>query len=188
MKPLPADHDVRMKRARLALDGLSIGDSFGASIFSPDQTNCLRRPRPMPQPPWLYIDDTEMATGIVEVLHQHGRIDQDELVRVFARRYWADVKRGYGPNIHAIFRAIRSGVPWRTAAIAPVGDRPSRALLGRLGAWLGLSPATSPERGQGSLGNGGAIRVAPVGGYFSDDVTAVVAEALASARIDRGID
>src|SRR5208282_5682001 len=68
MKTLPADHDVRMMRARLALDGLSIGDAFGASICSPDQPNCLRRPRPLPQRPWFYTDDTEMAMGIVEVL------------------------------------------------------------------------------------------------------------------------
>jgi hypothetical protein len=94
-----------------------------------------------------------MATGIVEVLQRHGRIDQDELIRVFERRYWADVNRGYGPNVHAIFKAIRRGVPWREAATAPGGRHGSRGLLARLGERLGL--ATAPTRGQGSLGNGG---------------------------------
>lgn len=172
-----------MERARLALDGLSLGDAFGASIFIPGQPDSLHRPRPLPRPPWCYTDDTVMALGIVEVLHRHGRIDQEELVRVFARRYWADVNRGYGPNVHEIFRAIRRGVPWRMAATAPVGARRAQGLLARLGFWLGLRAATTPDQGQGSLGNGGAMRVAPVGGYFADDVAAVVAEARASAEV-----
>jgi ADP-ribosylglycohydrolase len=131
---LPTDHTARMKRALLALDGLSIGDAFGASICTPDKPNCLHRPRPLPKPPWYFTDDTEMAMGIVEVLDQHGCIDQAELALVFALRYWADVKRGYGPSIHTIFGAIRSGVPWRTAATALVSRQPSRGLLGRVGA------------------------------------------------------
>jgi ADP-ribosylglycohydrolase len=161
---LPTDHEARMERARLALDGLSIGDAFGASIYIPGRPESLRRPRPLPPPPWLYTDDTEMALGIVEVLQLHGHVDQDALVDVFAHRYWANVSRGYGPNIHAIFQAIRRGVPWRTAATTPVGRG-------------------SKDRGQGSLGNGGAMRVAPVGGYFAEDVLRVVAEAGASAEV-----
>jgi ADP-ribosylglycohydrolase len=124
-----------------------------------------------------------MALGIVEVLQQHGRIDQDELIRVFGRRYWADVNRGYGPNVHAIFRAIRRGVPWRTAATAPVGGQASPGLLARLGSLLGLGTAPTPNEATGSLGNGGAMRVAPVGGYFADDLAAVVTEAGASAEV-----
>jgi ADP-ribosylglycohydrolase len=180
---LPTDHDARMERARLALEGLSIGDAFGGKIFNPDLADSLHRPRPLPPPPWRYSDDTVMAMGIVEVLQQHGHIDQDDLVRVFERRYWADVNRGYGPNIHEIFRALRRGVPWRTAATAPPIGHGSRSLLGRLAAWLGLGPATPSEQYHGSLGNGGAMRAAPVGGYFADDVAAVVAEASASAEV-----
>jgi ADP-ribosylglycohydrolase len=172
-----------MARARLALDGLSVGDAFGASICAPGQPDPLHRPRPLPRSPWRYTDDTEMALGIVEVLQRHGRIDQDELIRVFERRYRADMNRGYGPNIHAIFRAIRHGAPWRVATAAPVIGQDSRGWLARLRSWLGLSAATAPTRGQGSLGNGGAMRVAPVGGYFADDLAAVVAEARASAEV-----
>ncbi len=180
---LPMNHDARMERARLALDGLSIGDAFGASIFDPPRPESLRRPRPLPRPPWHYTDDTVMAMGIVEVLGRHGRIEQDELVAVFARRYWADVRRGYGPNIHKIFRAVRRGVPWRAAAIAPAGGQVPHGWLGRLASWLGLRATTAADRGPGSLGNGGAMRVAPVGGYFAEDVAAVVAEARASAEV-----
>jgi ADP-ribosylglycohydrolase len=37
--------------------------------------------------------------------------------------------------------------------------------------------------GQGSMGNGGAMRVGPVGAYFADDLDAVVANARASAEV-----
>ncbi len=69
------------------------------------------------------------------------------------------------------------------AATSRVGDKRSRGLLARLGSWLGAGPAASPERGEGSLGNGGAMRVAPVGGYFADDLAAVIAKACASAEV-----
>jgi ADP-ribosylglycohydrolase len=123
-----------------------------------------------------------MALGIVEVLQRHGSLEQDELVSVFARRYWADPNRGYGPNIHAIFEAIRAGVPWRTAAISPTVSQ-RRGWLARLASWLTPALATMPELGRGSMGNGGAMRVAPVGGYFADDFAAVVSEASASAAV-----
>jgi hypothetical protein len=35
--PLPTDHDERMQRARLALDGLSVGDGFGNYLCTPEE-------------------------------------------------------------------------------------------------------------------------------------------------------
>jgi ADP-ribosylglycohydrolase len=156
-----------------------VGDAFGSSIFLADNPNFLRRPRPLPTAPWRYTDDSVMAMGIVEVLQKHVRIDQDELASIFGRRYWADTNRGYGPNIGTIFEAIRRGVPWPTAATAPVRSQRSAGLLAQLASWLGLQP--KPAMSHGSLGNGGAMRVAPVGGYFADDMAAVVGQAGASA-------
>jgi ADP-ribosylglycohydrolase len=37
--------------------------------------------------------------------------------------------------------------------------------------------------GQGSCGNGGAMRSAPIGAYFADDIPKVIAEARASAQV-----
>jgi hypothetical protein len=45
---LAADHDAQMERARLALDGLSVGDTFGNSICIPGQPDSLHRPLPLP--------------------------------------------------------------------------------------------------------------------------------------------
>jgi ADP-ribosylglycohydrolase len=40
-----------------------------------------------------------------------------------------------------------------------------------------------PKEAQGSFGNGGAMRVAPLGGYFADDMGRLVAEAAASSEV-----
>src|SRR5437764_9793231 len=156
--PLSADPGLRLERARLALDGLSVGDAFGQRFFYAPSVESLIAERAVPQPPWRYTDDTEMALAIVEVLERHGRIDQDDLARTFARRYDADPGRGYGPMAHEILEAIGAGQPWQAVAGAAFG-------------------------GMGSMGNGAAMRVAPLGAYFADDPDAVVDQARASAAV-----
>jgi ADP-ribosylglycohydrolase len=158
MNSLPADHETRLERALLALEGLSVGDAFGQRFFYAPSVESLIEERAWPQRPWPYTDDTEMALAIVGVLRRSGRVDQDELARVFARRYQANPGRGYGGTAHGILQAIGAGMDWRVAAGA-VFD------------------------GQGSMGNGSAMRVAPVGAYFADDLDAVVEQARASAAV-----
>jgi ADP-ribosylglycohydrolase len=155
----PPDHEIRLERALLALDGLSIGDAFGERFFThPDRVNQLIDDRAIPAAPWQYTDDTVMALGIYEVLRKFGHIDQDKLAEVFARRYWAEPDRGYGGGAHGILQDIARGIPWQETA---------RAVFG----------------GTGSMGNGGAMRVAPVGAYFADDLDEVVRQAQASAEV-----
>jgi ADP-ribosylglycohydrolase len=154
----PDDHDERIARARVALDGLSIGDAFGERFFvSPQTVMSLIDARAIPRAPWGYTDDTEMALGIFEVLERLGRVDQDELARVFARRYRERPDRGYGGGAHAILRVIGDGMGWKHVRTLVFGG--------------------------GSMGNGGAMRVAPIGAYFADDDDRVSAEARASAEI-----
>jgi ADP-ribosylglycohydrolase len=148
-----------LARARRALDGLSVGDAFGQRFFI-DEREAEERiaARALPLAPWTYTDDTEMAIAVVETLAAHGMIDRDALAARFAARYTADPRRGYGGTAHEILQAIAEGTPWRTAAGAAFG-------------------------GMGSMGNGGAMRVAPLGAYFADDLGAVVAQARASAEV-----
>src|SRR5438874_1085124 len=138
------DHPTRMERVHLALDGLSVGDAFGGQFFIPGRYQACFAGRVAPPGRWRYTDDTEMALAIVEVLDGHGRVHQPELARAFARRYDCDPRRGYGPAMHQLLPAIAQGMDFREAA---------RQLFG----------------GEGSFGNGGAMRVAPVGAYFADD-------------------
>jgi hypothetical protein len=155
----PADHAARMERTLLSLDGLSVGDAFGERFFLPDSIAAsMVRQRALPGSPWNYTDDTEMALAIVQVLDEHGRIDQEALARLFGIRYRANPYRGYGGTAHDILQAIHEGEPWRKASSQAFG-------------------------GSGSMGNGGAMRVAPLGAYFADDLDRVVTEARASAEV-----
>lgn len=155
---IPQDTTDRISRARLALDGLSVGDAFGEQFFvAPDVVEGLIAERATPAAPWPYTDDTEMAISIVETLERYGEIDQDELARRFAERYTHDPSRGYGPAMHGLLRRVRAGEDWRALA-------------------SGLFA------GQGSFGNGAAMRVGPLGAYFADDLPMVVEQARLSAE------
>ncbi|MDY7225459.1 ADP-ribosylglycohydrolase family protein [Hyalangium rubrum] len=155
----PEDSSARMERALLSLDGLSVGDAFGERFFLPARAamEMVARRQTVP-PPWNYTDDTEMALGIVQVLEAHGRIDQDALAQVFGVRYRDNRYRGYGGTAHDILEALHQGEPWRKVSAQVFG-------------------------GEGSKGNGGAMRVAPLGAYFADDLNRVVSEARASAEV-----
>jgi ADP-ribosylglycohydrolase len=156
---LPADHDRRLARARLSLDGLSVGDAFGERFFTwPERITLLLTQRTLPLTPWEYTDDTVMAISLVEGLAAAGEIDRDVLALAFARRYAADPRRGYGGTAHEILADIGRGIPWRETAGAAFG-------------------------GTGSMGNGGAMRVGPIGAYFADDLDRAAREAQASAEV-----
>jgi ADP-ribosylglycohydrolase len=147
----------RSQRARLCLDGLSIGDGFGQRFFFPwvvEQTVN----RNMPEGPWEYTDDTEMALAVVQVLESYDAIDQDALAAEFARRYAADSGRGYGAGAHRLLKDLADGTDWRTA---------SRELFD----------------GRGSYGNGAAMRVAPIGAWFADDLEMTKQQAVLSAEV-----
>lgn len=98
-----------------------------------------------------------MALSVVATLEAHGSVEQDDLARRFARDFHAG--RMYGPAmLHDYFPRVRAGEPWRAVA---------RSLFG----------------GQGSLGNGGAMRAAPLGAWFADRPERLVEEARRSAEV-----
>lgn len=144
-------------RARLSLTGLSVGDGFGQRFFIPWVAETATRDD-LPDGPWHYTDDTEMAMAIVQVLERYGEIDQDVLARQFADRYVGDSGRGYGAGAHKLLRQIADGSDWRVA---------SRDLFG----------------GQRSYGNGGAMRAGPLGAWFADDVEVAIENARRSAEV-----
>src|SRR3954469_5177198 len=156
---LPKDHVERMKRARLSFDGLSIGDGFGECFFtSSELIEKWQRHREAPPPLWFVTDDTMMAASIVRCLDRHGTIEQETLAKLFAAEFVREPMRGYGGGAVNILSAISKGVSWKRAAK------------------LAFS-------GQGSCGNGGAMRVAPLGAYFADDYERVAYEAKLSAEV-----
>lgn len=146
--------------AARSLRGLALGDSFGQRWFhrkGAQRTDELTRRATPEESPWHWTDDTAMALSVVRILHLFGHIDQDALASHFASRYVADPHRGYGPSMHGVLLAIHAGE-----------DR--------------SAVTTAQFDGQGSWGNGSAMRVAPLGAWFADDLDAVVEQAALSAE------
>ncbi|GIF56383.1 ADP-ribosylglycohydrolase family protein [Asanoa iriomotensis] len=147
---------TRLGLAYDSLDGLSVGDALGAQFFMVGRSLAdLVAGRP-PAAPWEWTDDTHMACSVAGELRDHGRIDQDRLAAVFADR--CEPYRGYGGGAVVILHEIRDGVPWRQAAAEAFG-------------------------GQGSWGNGAAMRVPPLGAYHPDRPNLAASEAIASAEV-----
>lgn len=148
-----------LDRARVSLEGLSVADAFGEQLLHcgpvARQLALANHAAPVGRQ-WAWTDDTAMAISIVETLSNHGEIVVDELARAFGERYHREPARGYGGGAHKILDAIYCGIPYPTAA---------RLVFD----------------GQGSCGNGGGMRSAPVGAYFAEDLTAVLAQAARTA-------
>lgn len=155
----PVNHATRIERALLSFDGLSVGDGFGETFFTrPENIERRIAHKDAPPAPWIVTDDTMMAASIVRSLTRHKEINQDALAKYFADEYARDPMRGYGGTAHRILQSIGQGTSWKEAA--------GRAF-----------------DGQGSCGNGGAMRAAPIGAYFADDYERVAFEARKSAEI-----
>lgn len=148
--------DERRFRAVASLRGLAVGDAAGSCFFMPETLPALEA-RQLPPTPWWWTDDTEMACSVFAILDRHGWVDQNALAASFAEHH--DFDRGYGPGVNRMLRLIRQeGGDWRELAA---------------GSW----------DGRGSWGNGAAMRVAPLGAFFADDLDAVAGQATASAEV-----
>jgi poly(ADP-ribose) glycohydrolase ARH3 len=82
-----------------------------------------------------YTDDTQMTLALATSLVECGRVDAEHVSAKYAEFYegW----RGYGGAAHRVMQALRTGADYR-----------------------GTGRLQFPE---GSFGNGGAMRIAPVG-------------------------
>lgn len=179
---LDSSPEARLARAQASLEGLSVGDAFGQRFFMSFELAAelmesgefgdppynfedefilsdFIDPRRIPpgRIPWLWTDDTAMAIEIVKNLAFFGRIDPDGLAKQFSRRYTNAPGRGYGGAMHSLLPQLRTG------------------------RWQDLSSALF--EGSGSYGNGTAMRAAPIGAYFADDIEAAVHHAALSSKV-----
>jgi ADP-ribosylglycohydrolase len=150
--------------ARRSLEGLALGDAFGERWFplfrDPRQAYDEVRARRTPEEPdWHWTDDTAMALGLLRVLDEHGEVRQTDLALAFALGHDADPARGYGRGMHELLpRLLHDPDSWPEF---------TRELFG----------------GEGSLGNGAAMRVAPLGAWFRSSLRRVVEQATRSAEV-----
>jgi poly(ADP-ribose) glycohydrolase ARH3 len=106
-----------------------------------------------------WTDDTALSLALAEhLIRTGGTVDQDTLATDFARAWAHDPSRGYDQGAATVLARINQGVPWSQAA-------------GQL------------FDGQGSYGNGAAMRVAPIGLVPGLGPSAVAARARRSAAI-----
>ncbi|WBP85974.1 ADP-ribosylglycohydrolase family protein [Kitasatospora cathayae] len=146
-----------MRTAVPALDslrGLALGDAFGDRWFSvpADEAPADLAARAVRPAPWHWTDDTAMALVLVRHLTVHGEVRQDALAGEFAAEYAREYQRKYGPSMHRVLRGIGSGGDWRAIT-------------------------SGQFEGQGSYGNGAAMRVAPLGAWFAEDLDEVARQA-----------
>lgn len=153
---MPDSPEIRLQRARLSLEGLSVGDALGGFLemqpIKPERAVERRIPSVAQ---WRFTDDTNMALSIYAILRLYNKIEQEALAQHFAKYYARE--RGYGMGAHRLLSEIREGGDWREL---------SQQLFGG-----------------GSYGNGGAMRIAPLGAYFADDMEALIENARLATEI-----
>lgn len=150
---------IRIQNAKKTLFGVSIGDAFGDSFFGDEDKimECIHS-RTIPETRWEFTDDTVMSIAIYEELITHNSIEQNHLVQRFIRNHNLDPNRGYGATLRRVLREIQEGGHWHEVA-KNVFD------------------------GQGSMGNGAAMRVCPIGAFYFDDLEKVKVQATQSAEV-----
>ncbi|MCI3939392.1 ADP-ribosylglycohydrolase family protein [Chryseobacterium aahli] len=132
--------------ASKSLMGVSIGDAFGESFFGEESLmKTYIHQKILPESSLDFTDDTIMSIAIFKSLGKFGVINQEFLAEEFTKNYYLDINRGYGPSMHQYFRDVKSGENWKEVSY-------------------------SKFEGQGSMGNGGAMRASVIGAYFYDDL------------------
>jgi poly(ADP-ribose) glycohydrolase ARH3 len=137
--------------------GSALGDAIGEKAFLYPERERLCSNLDLDSE-LQYTDDTAMAIGIAESIIKEGGIDQDELGKTFSHNYRREPWRGYASGPPTIFSMVEKfKITYPQAA---------RRLFG----------------GSGSLGNGAAMRIVPVGLFFHS-ASDLYEKACASAEV-----
>ena len=126
-----------------AMVGTAVGDAIGELAFRrPTKDGLVGEVET--RETLVYTDDTAMAIGLAESLVEVGGLDQRHLGDTFRDNFKREPWRGYASGPPTVFsRVERQGLTYPEAA---------RTLYG----------------GEGSYGNGAAMRIAPLGLFFYD--------------------
>lgn len=152
------DDSVLKSKFLGALVGTGLGDALGAPFEG-------RRQVKPEEIDWIverletltYTDDTHMMIGIAESLVRAGGFDGADMAHTFAHNYELEPWRGYGPGPPRIFRLIRAGGAW---------DKVAQGLYR-----------------SGSYGNGAAMRIAPIGVLYHNNLPLLTEIAHKSSQI-----
>ncbi len=152
--------EILLRKFEGAMLGAAVGDAIGAPVegFSGERAARLYDERGWKMVSGRYTDDTEMMIGVAESLIACRGFNGEHMAMQFLRNY--DESRGYGPGTEEVFRILRriGCQRWREASLSLFG-------------------------GEGSYGNGAAMRVVPVGLLYHDDVNKLVEVSYESSLI-----
>jgi poly(ADP-ribose) glycohydrolase ARH3 len=148
------------QRPRAALLGLAIGDALGAPFEGRGRVDEAELDAwVVAGTPLRWTDDTHMAIGLARsLLANDGSVDLQHLGDTFAAGYGAEPWRGYGAGPPQIFAMASRGVPYQRAAASLFG-------------------------GQGSFGNGAAMRATPAALAAKGDLDRTVDLAARQAQV-----
>jgi poly(ADP-ribose) glycohydrolase ARH3 len=141
-----------------ALIGTAVGDSLGA-LFEGRRQVKLGEIEVVAerQEVLTYTDDTHMMLGVTESLIKSGDFDGEDMAQTFVRNYELEPWRGYGPGPPRLFRLIKAGASW---------DEVAQRLYHT-----------------GSYGNGAAMRIAPIGVFYHNNLIKLREVAYKSSQI-----
>jgi poly(ADP-ribose) glycohydrolase ARH3 len=123
--------------------GSALGDAIGELAFRGLGEAGLRAEMDQ-RDVLIYTDDTAMAIGLAESITQIGRLNQQQLGDTFRANFEREPWRGYASGPPTVFSLVkRHRMSYAEAA---------HSLFG----------------GQGSFGNGAAMRIAPVGLFYNN--------------------
>ncbi|WP_199432917.1 ADP-ribosylglycohydrolase family protein [Qaidamihabitans albus] len=132
---------TRDDRAEGLLLGVALGDALGAPLEGAPQVaeaDILADERSTRR--LVHTDDTALTLVLARHLAQRRDttgLEEDVLAHEFAQAWSAEPWRGYGATVTQVFQLLNTGVPWQQA---------TRTFFD----------------GEGSFGNGAAMRVAPI--------------------------
>ena len=135
--------DILRSRFRGCLIGAAMGDAVGEMAFRCDGKDQLED---LISSAGIlgYTDDTAMTIGLAESILEEKRIDAEKVGKTFHRNYEREPWRGYA-----------GGPPWVFSRVASRGGSYREA-------------AKALYSGEGSFGNGAAMRAAPVGLFYGN--------------------
>ena len=146
-------------RFRGLMVGTAVGDCLGRPVEGHRSVGEAYLTEVVTNPPSLiYTDDTAMTLKLAESLVESNGFDGSDMAMRFATEFRDDPNRGYGGGVARYFEAVLSGARWHVAAEAQFD-------------------------GEGSYGNGGAMRVAPVALWAYSDLDETARLAGESARV-----
>ena len=155
------------ERYRGSIVGLAVGDALGhptefvqsvASIHSRWGGPVVDFQRAGSHPAGTFTDDTQMTIAVGRALIRAGHADLDSMMQVLGEEFvaWArspDNNRAPGGTCLRGCSSLQNGVEWRSAGVAE------------------------------SKGCGAAMRAAPVGLYFADDIDLMIRVAAAQSSL-----